>query len=155
MGETNSGGAATSVDKNHISPFSPPTRAMGGNSDPVMNLVGNLMNIMTEFASSYKPTSGIPAPSVSNSVEETKASEPSNHGQSKKPCLHSPKQKEPAKSTSPLDIQPTGGVAPAEEVVQGLMPLNLPEKVENCRGGPPSIVSQPSEKTRVSPPVSL
>ena len=111
MGETNSSGAATSVNKNHSSPFSPSSRAMGRNLDPVMNLVRNLMNIMTEFMSSYQPTSGIPVLSVTNSVEETKASKPSNHGQSKKPRLHSPKQKAPAKSTDPLDNQSVGGLA--------------------------------------------
>ena len=120
MGETNSGGAATSVDKNHISPFSPLTRAMGGNSDPVMNLVGNLMNIMTEFASSYKQTSGIPAPSVTNYAEETEVSQPSDYGQSKKPRLHSPEQQISVMSTDPLDNQPAGGLAPIFPTAQWL-----------------------------------
>ena len=105
MGETNSSGTATSVDKNHNPHFSPSSRAMGRNPDPVMNLVRNLMNIMTEFASSYKPTSGIPVPSVTNSVEETEASQPSDYGQSKKPRLHSPEQQISVMSTDPLDNQ--------------------------------------------------
>ena len=47
---------------------------------------------------------------MTNSVEETEASEPSNHGQSKKPHLHSPEQKAPVKSTNPLDNLSAGGL---------------------------------------------
>ena len=120
MGETNSGGVATLVDKNHISPFSPPTRAMGGNSNPVMNLVGNMMYLMTEFKANYKPTTGIPEPSVTNSEEETKASQPSDYGQSKKPRLHSPEQQISVMSTDALVNQPTGGLAPIFPTAQWL-----------------------------------
>ena len=78
------------------------------------------MNIVKEFKSTYKPTSGIPAPSVTNSVEETEASQPSDHGQSKKPRLHSPEQQISVMSADPLDNQPKGGLAPIFPTAQWL-----------------------------------